>query len=343
MLTKNLTKKFPKVDLAHLPTPLEFLPNLTRHLNGPKLWMKRDDATGLAMGGNKARQLEYYVGRAKADGCDALLTTGATQSNHVRQTVAAARKVGMYIEVQLEHRVAGRPSEYDNSGNPFLNKLMGAKVNHYHADGDDEDGADQAIYDRAEELKAEGYNPCVIPLGSMDNAPWGALGYVEGMEEILLQTTATGLNIDAIIIPSGSANTQSGILAGIIALGLDIPVYGFCVRRDTITQHERVLVKTRQVLKLLDLDENAVTSEMVKCEDWVLSPGYGQLNESVEEAIAMTAREEGILLDPAYTGKSMAGLIEMIRKGVFTKDQNVLYIHTGGTPALFGYPELVAD
>ena len=336
-----LTNKFPKANLAHLPTPLEFMPNLTKHLNGPKLWIKRDDATGLAMGGNKVRQLEYYVGKAQADGCDALLTTGAVQSNHVRQTIAAARKMGWYVEAQLEHRVDGRMPEYDNSGNPFLDKLMGAKL-HYYPVGEDEGGADQAMYDRAEELKKDGYNPFVIPLGAVGKTPWGALGYVECIEETLLQATATGMTIDAIVVPTGSANTHAGVLGGVIGLGLDIPVYGFCVRRDKYAQHERVLTKTRKVLKLLDIDENAVTGNMVKCDDWVLGPGYGQLTEEVEEAIAMLGREEGILLDPTYTAKSMAGMIRMIREGEFTNDQNILYLHTGGTPALFGYPELVA-
>ncbi|MCG9729071.1 D-cysteine desulfhydrase family protein [Shewanella sp. Isolate13] len=337
-----LTDKYPKAKLAHTPTPFEFMANMTKKFDGPKLWIKRDDATGLAMGGNKARQLEFYVGKAQADGCNALLTTGAVQSNHVRMTVAAARKMGWHVEVQLEHRVDGRLPEYENSGNPFLDKLMGAKLHTYPV-GEDENGADQVMYDRADELAAEGYKPFVIPLGAVGKTPWGALGYVDCVEELLLQAQATGMKIDAIVLPTGSANTHAGVLAGLIALNSDIPVYGFCVRRDKVAQFERVLVKTRKVLQLLGVDENKVTHDLVKCEDWVLGPGYGQLTTEVHEAIEILGHEEGILLDPTYTAKSMAGMIGMIRDGQFTKEQNVVFLHTGGTPALFGYPELIAN
>ncbi|GHB43716.1 1-aminocyclopropane-1-carboxylate deaminase [Pseudovibrio japonicus] len=337
-----LSKKFNKVQLGHLPTPLESMPNLSKRLNGPNIWIKRDDTTGLAMGGNKVRQLEYYFGKAETDGCNAVLTTGAVQSNHVRQTIAAARKLGWYVEAQLERRVEGRKPEYNTSGNAFLDKLMGAKL-HYYPVGEDEHGADKAMYDRAEELKEEGYKPYVIPLGAVGKTPWGSLGYVECMEELISQSTATGLKIDGIVVPTGSANTHAGILAGLTSLGADIPVYGFCVRRDKVAQTERVLTKTRKVLQLLGLDESLVTEDLVNCEDWVLEPGYGQLNDATEEAIELAAFEDAILLDPTYTGKSMAGLIGMIRDGAFTEDQNIVYLHTGGAPALFGYPELVEE
>ncbi len=335
-----LTNKFTKAKLAHLPTPLERMPNMTERFHGPNLFIKRDDATGLAMGGNKVRQLEYYVGHAMDLGCDTLLTTGAVQSNHVRQTIAAARKMGWHVEIQLEHRVEGKGKEYNESGNVYLDKLMGAKI-HYYDVGEDEEGADKAMYNRAEELKKEGYKPYVIPLGAVDKTPWGSLGYVECVEEMILQSQATGTKIDAIVIGTGSANTHAGILAGLIALNCDIPVYGFCVRRDQVSQAQRVKTKTKKVLKMLDLDENKVTDEMVKCSDWVLAPGYGLLNEAVTEAIKIAAHEEAILLDPTYTGKAMAGLIGMLRNNEFKKDENIVFLHTGGTPSLFGYPELI--
>jgi D-cysteine desulfhydrase/L-cysteate sulfo-lyase len=335
-----LTAKFTKAQLAHLPTPLEMMPNLSKKFDGPTLLIKRDDATGLAMGGNKVRQLEYYVGRALDLGCDALLTTGAVQSNHVRQTVAAARKMGWHVEVQLEHRVEGRKQEYDTSGNAYLNKLMGAKI-HYYDVGEDENGADQAMYVRAEELKQQGYTPYVIPLGAENKTPWGSLGYVECVEELRLQSLATDTQIDAIILGTGSANTHAGVLAGLIALDWDIPVYGICVRRDQDAQTARVKAKTIKVLKLLDIDPDKLTDDMVKCSDAALAPGYGQLNHGVCEAIEMVAFEEGILLDPTYTGKAMAGLISLLRANKFSRDQNVLFLHTGGTPSLFGYPELI--
>ncbi|RJX69397.1 D-cysteine desulfhydrase family protein [Vibrio sinensis] len=335
-----LTAKYTKAQLAHLPTPLELMPNLTKKFKGPNIYIKRDDATGLAFGGNKVRQLEYYVGRAMDLNADALLTTGAVQSNHVRQTVAAARKMGWHVEVQLEHRVDTHSKEYQESGNPYLNRLMGAKIHTYDV-GEDEQGADKAMYDRAAQLKDEGYNPFVIPLSATDQTPWGSLGYVECVEELYLQSQATGLKIDAIVLGSGSANTHAGVMAGVIALGLDIPVYGFCVRRDQDAQTERVEVKTRKVLKMLDVDENKLKPGMVKCSDWVLAPGYGVPSAKVVEAIHTTAFEEGILLDPTYTGKAMCGLIGMIENGELTESQNVVFIHTGGTPSLFGYPELV--
>ena len=335
-----LTAKFTKAKLAHLPTPLELMPNMTKKFKGPNLYIKRDDATGLAFGGNKVRQLEYYVGRAMDLNADALLTTGAVQSNHVRQTVAAARKMGWHVEVQLEHRVNTHAKEYQESGNPYLNRLMGAKIHTYDV-GEDESGADNAMYKRAEELKAEGYNPFVIPLGATDKTPWGSLGYVECVEEMYLQSKATDTPIDAIILGSGSANTHAGVMAGLIALDLDIPVYGFCVRRDQEAQTERVEVKTRKVLKMLDIDENKLKPGMVKCSDWVLAPGYGIPSPKVAEAIYTTAFEEGILLDPTYTGKAMCGLIGMLESGHFKETDNVVFIHTGGAPSLFGYPELV--
>lgn len=335
-----LTDPFPKEPLIHGPTPLEFMPNLTSHLQGPKLWIKRDDATGLAMGGNKARQLEFYVGQAKAQGANALLTTGAVQSNHVRMTIAAARKMGWHVEVQLEHRVLGRKEQYNTSGNPFLDKLMGATI-HYYPEGEDEQGADEAMYRRAKQLEKQGMRPFVIPLSSLETPPWGALGYVDCVEEIVTQLNQKQLKIDAVILPTGSANTHAGMLAGITALGLDIPVYGFCVRREKQAQYERVIQKTHKVLDLLNVDKHQLSLNAIHCEDWVLGPGYGQLTQEVQTAIKMMAMQEGILLDPTYTGKSFAGLIKLIQNKQFSSEQNILFLHTGGTPALFGYPELL--
>jgi L-cysteate sulfo-lyase len=338
-----LTDKYPSVQLAHTPTPLEMMPNLSKELAGPNLWVKRDDCTGLAMGGNKARQLEFYCGQAMSKGCDALLTTGAVQSNHVRTTIAAARKLGWHVEAQLEHRVEGRLPAYEESGNPFLDRLMGAKIHTYPV-GEDEHGADNAMYERAEELRSEGLNPFVIPLGAVGKTPWGALGYVKCIEEILLQAVATGLRIDAIVLPTGSANTHAGVLGGLIALNQsEIPVYGFCVRRDKVAQAERVLIKTKKVLGLLDQDPDRASEDIVHCEDWVLGQGYGQLSAEAEEAITLLGEKEGLLLDPTYTAKTMAGLIRMVRDGQFSEGQNVVFLHTGGTPALFGYPELIAN
>ena len=334
-----LTDDYPRVDLAHTPTPLEPMGNLSAELGGPELWIKRDDCTGLAMGGNKARQLEFYIGDALAQGADTLLTTGAIQSNHVRMTVAAARKLGLACEVQLEERVPGRAPEYYDSGNPFLVRLMDVPV-HRYADGEDEEGADRALFDRAAELKAESRTPYVIQLAP-GHKPLGALGYVKAAGELLDQAKALDIAIDAVVLPSGSGSTHAGLLAGLRARGSRAWVYGFSVRRDRQAQAERVAGRLSEVARMIGA-EGAAGEEDVWVDDSTLGPGYGQLTDGVVEAIGLAARLDGILLDPTYTGKAMAGLIGLVRSGELGPGTRAVFLHTGGTPALFGYPELVA-
>lgn len=338
-LNLNIDIPFASVSLAHTPTPIERMLNLSRLLSGPDVWIKRDDCTGLAMGGNKARQLEYYLGQALQQGADTLLTTGAVQSNHVRMTIAAARKMGMGVEVQLEKRVDGRSAEYYSSGNPMLMKLMGAKI-HYYPVGEDEEGADKALYERAAQLQKQGASPYVIPLSGM-HIPFGALGYVKAAAELLRQIEQDALSIDAIVLASGSANTHAGLLFGLRALGSPIQVYGQCVRRNASLQFRRVLDKTNALASMLERDV-CVAAEDIQVDDSMLYPGYGQLNPQVEEAIMLTARSEGVLLDPTYTGKAMAALIAMLRGNKWNTSQAVIFLHTGGAPALFGYPELLS-
>lgn len=335
---KMLTSKHPRVNLAHTPTPLESLDNLTKELQGPHIWVKRDDCTGLALGGNKVRQQEFYIGDAISKGADILLTTGAVQSNHARITVAAARKLGLEVEIQLEERVDGRQKEYYNSGNPFLMKMMGAKIHHYPV-GEDEDGADKELYKRAEVLKSEGRKPYVIPL-SVNHTPYGSLGYVKCAEELLLQMQQKSINVDAIVLASGSASTHAGLLTGLRALNCDVDVYGFCVRRSQKLQRDRVYEKSCEVAQMIGYS-GIVKREDIWVDDCMLAPGYGQLNENLLNAMQLTARCEGLLLDPTYTGKAMAGLIDLVNKGQFKSDQNIIFLHTGGTPALFGYPEIL--
>ena len=333
-----LTKKFPSVALAHTPTPLEPLQRLSAALGEVNIWIKRDDCTGLAMGGNKARQLEFYLGEALAQGADTVLTTGAVQSNHVRMTVAAARKLGLHCEVQLEERVSGRAAEYYRSGNPFLVQLFGVPVHRFPV-GEDEQGADRALYERADQLKSEGRKAYVIPLAP-NHPPLGALGYVRAAQELLAQACAGGLMIDAVVVPSGSGSTHAGLLAGLRALGSRASVYGFCVRREQQAQFSRVLERAIQVAGMIAA-EAVIREEDILLDDRMLSPGYGQLNPPLREAIALLAQQEGILLDPTYTGKVMAGLIDLVRSRILAKGSHVVFLHTGGAPALFGYPELV--
>ena len=331
-----LTDSFPTVNLSHKPTPLERLDNLSADYQ-TNIWIKRDDCTGLAFGGNKSRQLEYYIGHAKSLGADTLLTTGAVQSNHVRMTVAAARKLNMDIEVQLEQRVARDQVEYHRSGNPFLVRLMGAKI-HYYPVGEDEEGADQALIDRARELKAEGKNPYVIPLSNV-KTPYGALGYVEAAEETLTQLKAMKIEPGIFVVPSGSAATHAGFLLGLRSLGCNVPVEGVCVRRDAQSQQQRVFTKIQSVIDLMGLDTR-IDRDDIHCNDRFLAPGYGLLNEPTEQAILLMARREGIFLDPTYSGKTFAALVELLGTGRFGPDDHVVFVHTGGTPSLFGYPEL---
>lgn len=331
---------YPRAPLAHTPTPLEPMPNLTRLLNGPKLFVKRDDCTGLALGGNKARQLEFYFGEAQAQKADTVIITGAVQSNFVRQTAAAAAKLGMACEIQLEHRVPTDAPEYERSGNVLLDRLFGARI-HYLPEREDEESADKALDDIAERVRNEGGKPYVIHL-SPGYPPLGALGYVVGAGEILDQADELGLTIDAIILPSGSAATQAGILVGLKSRHSSIQVIGVCVRRKRQLQFDRVLHQVRATADMVGFN-GAVSEDDIHVTDDYLGPGYGQSTPEMIKAMTLAAREEGLVLDPVYTGKSMAGLIGLVRSGYFTSAQTVLYLHTGGTPAIFGYASMLDD
>ncbi len=327
----------PRVRLAHLPTPLEDMPNLGARLGGPRLLVKRDDCTGVAMGGNKARQAEWYFGAALEAGADTVITTGAVQSNHARMTCAYARRLGLAVEIQLEHRVSGRGEIYANSGNVLLDRLLGARI-HEYPDGEDEKGADENLARIAARVKSEGGKPYVIPL-SPDHPPVGALGYLEAASEILGQAAAMAITIDAIVVPSGSASTHAGLLAGLRALGSDARVFGVCVRRDAESQAKRVAMRSAETEILAKLP-NAVSAADIWVSDDYLGPGYGQSTPEMMEAMRLAGECEGLLLDPVYTSKSMAGLVGAIRDGVFAAGETIVFLHTGGTPALFAYPEL---
>jgi len=335
----SLTKDFPRVELSHRPTPLELLNNVSAEF-GTNVWIKRDDCTGLAFGGNKSRQLEFYIGQAMQQGADTLLTTGAIQSNHVRMTVAAARKMGLEVEVQLEHRVARDQPEYHNSGNPFLVKLMGAKI-HYYPEGEDEAGADQALEQRAEEIAKAGGKAFVIPLSNA-HTPYGALGYVDGAEELMAQLNERQIKPVRFIVPTGSASTHTGFLLGVRALGSTTPVHGVCVRRDAASQSQRVRTKLNSVIEAIGIDISIPDADII-CDDSMLAPGYGLLNAATIDAIRYLARCEGILLDPTYSGKTFAVLLEMLQRGDFSADDNVVFLHTGGAASVFAYPELVEN
>ena len=253
-------------------------------------------------------------------------------------TVAAARKLGMDVEVQLEHRVDREQPEYHLSGNPYLIRLMGARI-HYYPEGEDEAGADRAMENRADELTAEGKKPYVIPLSNA-HMPYGALGYVEAAEETLDQLNSLGIKPSIYVVPTGSASTHSGFLTGMRARGEQAPVHGICVRRDATSQHERVMQKTAALIDCLGIELDLKDEDII-CDDRFLAPGYGVPGEATLQAIQDLAYYEGILLDPTYTGKTCAGLFDLLSSRQFAADEHVVFLHTGGAVALFGYPELV--
>ena len=325
--------RFPRVRLGHAPTPIDPAPNLGAAL-GIDLRIKRDDCTGLAFGGNKVRQLEFHFGEARARGADTVLVTGAVQSNLVRIAAAAARKLGMEAHVQLEDRVDGMGALYRTSGNLLLDRVLGATL-HPFPEGEDEAAADAAMERRAEILAAEGRRPYVIR-SAPGHPPLGGLGYVVATEEIVGQ--APGMRFDAVVCASGSALTHAGLLVGLRALGAAVPVLGICVRRDAGRQADRVAQVASALAAMIDCPD-AFDAGDVDVSDAVLAPGYGRLNETAREAMALAAGHEGLLLDPVYTGKAMAGLIAHVRSGRIAAGSRVLFVHTGGQPALFAYAD----
>ena len=327
--------QFPRARLGHAPTPLDAAPNLGAAL-GIELWVKRDDCTGLALGGNKVRQLEFHFGAAQARGADTVLVTGAVQSNLVRLAAAGARRLGMDIEIQLEERVEDVDDLYRASGNVLLDRVLGATL-HAFPVGEDEGAADAALERRARALAAEGRRPYVIH-SAPGHRPLGGLGYVVAAAEVMAQAAALGLGFDAVVCPSGSALTHSGTLVGLRALGATVPVHGVCVRRDARRQGARVAELAAELAAMIDRPA-AFDAGDVEVSDAVHAPGYGRLNDAVREAMALAARHEALLLDPVYSGKAMAGLIVQVRAGRIAAGSRVLFIHTGGQPAIFAYAD----
>jgi len=327
-----LLTSFPRVPLAHLPTPLEFLPNLTKHLGGPDIWVKRDDCTGLATGGNKTRKLEFSMGEAVEEGADTIITVGAVQSNHVRQTAAAACKLGMKCEVLLEHRV-GDPSElYRTSGNVLLDRIFGANLREFEK-GTDFDAAMESV---ADEVRASGGVPYIVPGGASN--PVGALGYVGCGEELLQQFDEQNLKIDRIVTATGSAGTHGGLAVGLRASGSDLPILGIGVNAPQDVQEERVFDLACETAELIG-KPGCVTREDIVADCNYIGPGYGEPTESMNEAVLMLARLEGLLFDPVYSGKALAGMIDYVREGRIASEEKIVFLHTGGSAGLFAYAD----
>ena len=327
--------RFPRVPLCHSPTAIEPMPRLSAHLGGPRLFIKRDDCTGLATGGNKARKLEFLVGEALSQNADMLVTQGAVQSNHVRQTAAAACRHGLKCHALLERRVPNRDASYEETGNVLLDRLFGATLE-FRPSGLDMNAEAQAV---TEQLRAAGHRPYFIP-GGGSNAT-GALGYAVCAQEIVQQCRDGGLAFDWLVMATGSTGTQAGLLAGLHALGWQLPVMGISVRQPHDRQVNAVHALTQATLK--KLDAAPIPADRTLVDDGYVGKGYGIPAPSTLEAISLTARMEGVLLDPVYTGKGIAGLIGLIRQGFFKPTDRVLFLHTGGATALFAYEDSATE
>jgi L-cysteate sulfo-lyase len=324
--------QFERISLAHLPTPLEFLPRLTDHLGGPEIYVKRDDCTGLATGGNKTRKLEFSMGEALHEGADTIITVGAIQSNHVRQTAAAACKLGMSCEVLLEHRIDHPSDTYTSSGNIFLDRIFGANLREHPAGTD----FDAAMAEVAEEIRANGGVPYIVPGGASNTI--GALGYVDCGIELLNQLSEQGLDIDHIVSATGSAGTHAGLIVGLRGSGSDLPILGIGVNAPQDAQEERVYKLAVETAELVG-SPGVVARDDIVADCNYIGPGYGRPTDSMNEAILMLARLEGLLFDPVYSGKALAGMIDHVRQGRFTKGQKIVFLHTGGSAALFAYAD----
>ena len=322
--------KFPRRRYTEGRTPIEKLARLSAELGGPTIYIKRDDLLGLAGGGNKTRKLEFLVAEALRQGADTLITCGAVQSNHCRLTLAAAVKEGLKCRLVLEERVPGSYKP-ESGGNNFLFQLMGVEKITVAPGGSDMMAAMQAV---ADEVAAEGRKAYIIPGGGSN--PVGATGYVACAQEILAQIFDLGINIDRIICASGSAGTHAGLVTGFYGSNSNLPVIGINVSRPRSDQEELVYDLVQRTAKHISLNSD-IPREAVVCFDEYVGPGYSLPTPEMAEAVRMLARLEGVLIDPVYTGKTMAGLIDLVRKGIFNKDENLLFVHTGGSPALYVY------
>jgi L-cysteate sulfo-lyase len=324
--------QFPRVPLAHLPTPLEHLPRLSEYLDGPEIFVKRDDCTGLATGGNKTRKLEFSMAEALEQGADTIITVGAVQSNHVRQTAAAACKLGLGCEVLLEHRVTEPTEAYRNSGNVLLDRIFGANLREYPAGTDFEH--EMAIL--AEQVAEEGGSPYIIPGGASN--PVGALGYVNCASELLTQLEDRDLNVGHIVTATGSAGTQAGMVVGLKAMNSEVPLLGIGVNVGKEEQEEKVYALACETAEYIGSPGIVARDDVVANCDYV-GAGYGVPTASMNEAVLLLARLEGLLFDPVYSGKALAGMIDLIRSGYFDGARNIVFLHTGGAAALFAYAD----
>ncbi len=330
----------PRVDIAHLPTPLEPAPNLSEELGGPEIWIKRDDLTGLALGGNKARKLEFLVADAIQQEATVLMTAGAPQSNHCRQTAAAARKAGMksvLIFAPYSKHYGSTDPDQAPQGNLLLDKIMGARIEWYHGDWQDR----LAFMDQiAADLRDKGERPYVIPGGGSN--PVGATAYVNAVYETMNQLRELSLNATHWYTTSStSGGTHAGLSLGVKLAHAPFTVVGSACDQDATKTKSVVVPLANATAEHIGTDVRISDEEVIVDDNYYL-PSYGIPNEGCLEAIEIAARTEGLLLDPVYTGKTMSALIDHVRKGKLTSNDTVIFHHTGGTPALFAQADGIA-
>jgi len=322
-----MLEKFERIKLGHFPTPIEHLKNITNYLGGPNIFIKRDDCTGLAAGGNKTRKLEFLIPDAIKNKAELIVTVGAVQSNHARQTAAACALMGLKCLIILEQRLKNPPESYMKSGNVFLDRLFGAEIKLCPKKENVSKYSEKLIKD----IKSKGTNVYFIPGGGSNSV--GALGYVECLNEIIQENKK--YNFSQIVHATGSAGTQAGLLAGRKYFNCDIPVTGICVRHKKDIQVDKVYAEAKNTCEKLHC--KILNKSDVIVYDEYIGPGYGEPTEEMKEATKLLARKEAILLDPVYSGKAFAGLIGLIKNKKFTKNDNVLFIHTGGAVSLSAY------
>jgi L-cysteate sulfo-lyase len=320
---------FSRLGLADLPTPLEPMKRLTAHLGGPRLWVKREDATGLGFGGNKLRKLDYVLHEALARGADTVVSGGVVQSNSQRQVAAAAAKLGLACHLAVYHgRIKPPTGEYKTSGNAFLNRLYGAHLHDVPWTGD----RNEAIRTLVADLEAKGHKPYFVPYG-VSNA-LGAVGYATTIAEIESQAVQLSFAPSAIVHCTGSAGTQAGLVVGAAVAMPDTRVVGIDIDAEPARVRADVVTFAREASELLDVSFDEANVEVVAGH---AGPAYGVPHEATIEAIRLAGQLEALALDPVYSGKGLAGLIALIRQGRWRKDEDVIFLHTGGAPALFAY------
>jgi D-cysteine desulfhydrase family pyridoxal phosphate-dependent enzyme len=331
----ELLARFPRVSLGHFPTPLEPLPRLTRHLGGPRLYVKRDDCSGLAAGGNKARKLEFLLGDALRREADCVITVGALQSNHCRQTAAACARLGLECHLILRRGVPVDTAAYNESGNVLLDHMFGARVTFIPR----EQSREETMARLADDLTVQGRRPYAIPVGGTNLE--GDLGYVACAKELHAQCEADGIAATHLLVATGTGGTQAGLVAGLHALGSALRVVGISIEGKEAQQRDIVLRNAAEAAAAVGAGR-PLPEEAVRVAGGYFGPGYGLPTAGMREALELAARLEGLLLDPVYTGKAMAGLIGLVREGALTSRDTVIFMHTGGLPGLFAYPDVLS-